>query len=197
MSTDREQERGSLTLPDLLAALSLVTALALLAIALSGLAALAFGQFFGETFVAGDPSGTEYATWQCQAFQAGEADASSCYAAATARHFDDLVSDRLTTAIPGLLLLGAYRLIRRGQAWASPRVPRFILAVAPPCFSLAAFILIAFGIMQLAYSGSEGTGGDFAGGVVAALAALVAAQWEGASSRRSAELEGSQGSRGF
>ena len=186
MMTDREQERGSLTLPDLLAALSLVTALALLAIALSGLAALAFGQFFGETFVAGDPAGTEYAAWQCEAFQAGEPDPSSCYAAATARHFDDLVSDRLTTAIPGLLLLGAYRLIRRGQANASYRVPAFILTTAAPVFSLAAFILAGFGIMQMAYSGSEGTGADFAGAAVALVAAIVAAKKQGQAEARAA-----------
>lgn len=166
---------------EILIALLTLAAACLITIALAGVLALTFGQLAGKDFVAGDGSSILYTEQRCAEFLQYAPDAASCEEAATEYHFDRVISNRISIGIVGLLALGAARLLRRRRKPEDvPALPYNLVAtVATVLFSTAAFGLLAFSVMQLAYSGSAGIGADLAAGIVSAGAFLVAQRHAG------------------
>jgi MYXO-CTERM domain-containing protein len=166
---------------ELLTALLSIAAAGLITISVSGMLALALGEVAGKEFVAGDSASVVYADERCAVFIEHAPNAASCNDAATDYNFDRLVSNRISIGIVGLLALAGALLLRRR------RKPEDVLAlptnlvptVLTVIFSTVAFGLLAFSIMQLIYAGSSGIGADLAGGIVSAVAFLIAQRRSG------------------
>jgi len=175
---------GTRHLPrELVIALLTLAAAGLIAISVSGALALVFGQIAGKEFVAGDGSAVTYTDERCAVFLEHAPDAGSCGAAATEYNFDKLVSNRVSIGIVGVLAFGvAWLLQRRRKPVDIPVLPRNLVStVASVIFSIVAFGLLAFSLMQLIYAGSDGIGADLAGGIVCAIAFIVAQRRSGRS----------------
>jgi hypothetical protein len=138
----------------------------LVAIGLNGLVALAMGLAFGKSFVAGDPPGVTYTAERCAEFQ--EYYKGDCKTAATAHHFDEVVSYRLAAGVLGILACGAYVLLRR--CWPRSRLPRILIpTIGASIFGVAALLLTLLGLQQTVF-GIDQAGANLSGGLVAAVA---------------------------
>jgi hypothetical protein len=169
-------------IPPLLAlgpGLGRLAGIGLLAIGISGVVALAGGRAFGKDFVSGDPPDVTYTANRCaellEYYPGG-----TCRSAATAHHFDEIVSYRIAAGVLGLLIVAGERLLvpgslrRQGQ-----RLPAGIIDTAGvTAFGLAAAALFGLGVShllvvqpQLALSFS-GSGQWLSGAIVAAPVAV-------------------------
>lgn len=166
---------------EILIALLTLAAAALITISVSGMLALVLGEVAGKEFVAGDGASIVYPDERCAVFLEHAPNAASCSDAATEYNFDRLVSNRISIGMVGLLALGAsFPLRRRRKPEDIVALPgNLVPTVATVIFSTAAFGLLAFSVMQLAYAGSEGIGADLAGGIVSTVAFLIAQRRSG------------------
>jgi hypothetical protein len=137
----------------------------LVTIGLSGLVALAMGLAFGKSFVAGDPPGVTYTSERCAEFM--EYYKGNCNTAATAHHFDEVVSYRVAAGVLGILACGAYRLLRR--VWPRSRLPRILIpTIGASIFGVAALLLTLLGLQQTVF-GVNQAGANLSGGLVAGV----------------------------
>lgn len=154
-------------------ALTLVAGIGLVAIGASGALAGVLGPAVGKTYVAGDPSGVTYTPARCADFREYFPKASTCEAAATAHHFDEIVTYRLAAGVLGLLVLAGYGLVRRRRPSARGLAlpDGFTATIGTVPFAVAAAVLCLPALGSTAMGDSSGAGGQLTGGVVAALAA--------------------------
>jgi len=173
-------------------ALTRLAGLGLVAIGISGGIAFAAGTLFGKDFVSGDRAGVTYTPDRCAElleYYPGR----SCEEAATAHHFDEMVTIRPAAGLLGLLVLGAERLLVPGsmRRKAPPLPPGIIEAAGATAFGLAAGGLLGLGLSQMFVMDPRpmlvvsGAGMWLSGGLVAApiaafygirVLALVSAQ---------------------
>ena len=147
----------------------------LVAIGLSGGLAFGMGSAFGKSFVSGDPPGVTYTPERCADFLEYFPRSADCAAAATAHHFDEVVSYRLAAGVLGVLILGAGRLLVPGdlRRHTRPLPPGIVVAAGTTAFGLAAAGLLALGLSQLAATrllglgSARGVGALLSGGLVA------------------------------
>jgi hypothetical protein len=160
----------SVALRRLVSSAALLGAVGLIAIGISGGAA-GFGAAFGSSYVTGDPSGVTYTPTRCADFLEYYPDAGSCEAAATAHHFDEVVSYRLAVGVLGVLSLLTFSALRRvspfkGLAW-SPRADLVGIG-GVGAFAVGAVVL---GIPALIETilGTAGAGAYLSAGVVSVI----------------------------
>jgi len=130
--------------------LSRVVGAGLLAIGISGALALAAGTTLGKDFVSGDPLGVTYTAERCAELLEYYPEG-SCAAAATAHHFDEVVTYRLAAGILGLLVLAGERFLVPGilRRLAQPLPPGIIDAAGATAFGLATAALLGLGLSHL------------------------------------------------
>lgn len=165
-------EAGGVPLPrlgaELALALSLLFGIGMSAIGASGLVADAFGAALGKSFVAGDTNGVTYTPARCADFLSYFPHAGSCEAAATAHHFDEIVTYRIAAGVLGLLALGGWYLLRRRFARRGGLLPEgFATTIGVTLFGLAALILLAMGGIPILLGQPTGAGGQLSGGLLA------------------------------
>src|SRR6266545_2442415 len=161
-------------LAELLRAATLLGAVALVAIGVSGLIAELFGQAFGARFVSGDLPGTTYTPARCADFLEYFPRAGSCAHAAELHHWGEVVQYRVAAGVLGLLVLGGYALWHRRR-----REPRY-LGVLPDGFAAtvatALYGVAAAGLLLESLNGlvaGSGTGQWLSGAIVSAVMAAV------------------------
>lgn len=98
---------------ELASSLTLVVAVGLLAIGASGVLSMGMRSLFGDRFVAGDLPGVTYTPERCRDFFEYHPEASSCAAAATAHHADEVESYRVAAGALGVVVLGGLLWYRR------------------------------------------------------------------------------------
>ncbi len=150
----------------------------MIAIGLSGLVAGGLGLLFGKSFVSGDVKGVAYTESRCAEFQEYYP-SPTCEAAATAHHFDEVVSYRVAAGILGLLALGSLvglALLKPGLFRDAGLDPALVPAVGAALFGLGAAGLLGMGTLQLVFAGAAGTGALISGGLVAVAAFAVYAR---------------------
>ena len=167
---------------DVLRAGWLLSALGMVAIGLSGLVAELIFDTAGATFLAGDGLGVTYTPARCADFLRFFPDAGSCASAAAMHHSGEVVIYRVAAGVLGVLMLAAYYVYRR--RWGSNR-ERVLPSVAVPLISAATFaaagvalLVDALGLWVGQATHGEtlaGVGDPLSAGIVAALAAALAA----------------------
>ena len=155
--------------------LSRIVGAGLVAIGISGVLAFAAGSAVGKDFVSGDPPGVTYTAERCaellEYYPGG-----SCGAAATAHHFDEVVTYRLVAGFLGLLVLAGERFLVPGtlRRLAPPLPPGITDVAGATAFGLATGVLLGLGISHLLVVRPElalslsGSGQWLSGAVVAA-----------------------------
>jgi hypothetical protein len=167
------------TLPSLVAldvALLRLLGAGLVAIGISGGIAFMLGTALNKGFVSGDAPGVTYTPERCAELLEYFPGAPDCAAAATAHHFDEVVTYRLAAGALGILVLAAGRFLFRGdlRRRARPLPPGIVDAAGATAFGLAATGLLALGISQIGAAGllglgsANGAGAYLSGGLVAA-----------------------------
>lgn len=173
-----ESRRPSWLLPgpafvELGLALTRLAIAGLIAIAISGLVAAAFGTAFGRTFVAGDRPGFTYAPARCADFFEYSPGASSCEEAATWHHYGEVVQYRLGAGVLGLALLAAYAFARRRLPTVGAVLPPgFEATIGAVMYGLAAVYLLGISADGLLLHETAGIGGPLSGGGVSATMAV-------------------------
>ena len=156
--------------------LMLVAGIGLVGIGVSGAVAGGMGAVFGKSFVAADTNGVTYTAARCADFREYHPEATTCAAAATAHHFDEIVNYRLAAGILGAAVLIGWWFVRR-RRWASPEAAGalpdgFAAIVGASLFGVAAAGLLFLSLGQIVIGGdSSGAGQYLSGGVVAAVIA--------------------------
>src|SRR5207249_2175337 len=90
---------------------------------------------------------------------------------ATAHHYEEVVTYRLTAGVLGLLVLGAYRVARRRLRPGVGVLPDgFVPTIGVAAFGVAAAGLLLDGLGQLPAGYSHGAGQYLSGGIVALVA---------------------------
>jgi hypothetical protein len=163
-------------LRDLALALLLLTAVGLVAIGVSGLLAGALGRVAGKDFISGDAPGVTYTGARCADYLEYHPEAADCAAAATAHHFDEVVTYRAAAGALGLLVLAGWyaarwRLRRAGERSTLPAT--FTTTAGAAVFGAGAVFLLGLSLPALVVGGSEGAGALLTGGVVALGVCLV------------------------
>jgi hypothetical protein len=164
---------------EVVAALVLLGAVGLVAIGVSGVLAMGTRAAFGSSFVAGEPEGVTYTAARCADFREYHPEATTCEAAASAHHADEVEEYRVAAGVLGLFVLGGRWLVRRrrhasgaGTAVALP--VGVVPAVGATLFGVAGVALLLEGLGLLATGGaSHGSGQWLTAGVVA----LAVAAW--------------------
>jgi hypothetical protein len=163
-------------LRQLVVALALLGGVGLVGIGASGAVAGGMGAAFGKDFVAGDPAGVTYTPARCSYFLEYHP-APSCGQAAAAHHFDEVVFYRLAAGALGVLVLGAYGLVRRSRRFSHLTdgvglLPDgFTATVGTAVFGAAAVVLVGQSLGQIAGGDPSGAGNYLSGGVVALVLA--------------------------
>lgn len=169
---------------------TLLGAVGLLAIGLSGLLAAAGAAAFGKAFVAGDGTGVTYTAARCADFQEYHP-SRTCELAALRHHYDEVVGYRLDAGALGLVALGGwFTVVRPWRRRSRPELRAlpegFGATVGAALFGAAALVLLPAGVLELAVTGSRtGAGNAMSAGVVAAAAFAVfaASLWRSLRSR--------------
>jgi len=154
-----------------------LTAIGLLAVAGSGLVALAMNVLLGRQFVGGNAAMSEtIPAAACHYWMSIWRGAVSCSQAAMLENSSDAVSLRLLALVPGLALLEGYVLARRYQrkrGWLRDVLPDgFVPTVAACLFAVLAAGLTWVGISTTS-SGLNGGPGTYLSGAIAALAVAI------------------------
>lgn len=159
----------------------LLSGLGLVAIGVSGVVAELLFHTAGATFVAGDSLGVTYTPARCADFLEYFPDAGDCASAAALHHAGEVVMPRVAAGVLGVLMLAVYQLYRRS----TENHQRVLPDAAVPM--VAAALFAAAGVMLLLDAGGlwvgqaahgepvAGVGDPLSGGIVAALAAALAA----------------------
>ncbi len=141
----------------------------LAAIGISGVLAVAGGIAFGKDFVAGDQPGLTYTYDRCADFFEYHPGAPDCAAAATAHHFDEVISYRGAAGVLGLLALAAARFVPGNVARGPRPLPAGLSeAAGAAVFGVAGAGLLALGFGQLVMGSANGAGAWLSGGLIAA-----------------------------
>ena len=154
-----------------------VGAVGMLAIGASAVLAVAARAAFGLPFVSGDTNGVTYTAARCADFREYHPEATTCEAAATLHHYDEVVSYRLAAGVLGLVVLLGWALVthrrRRATGTAWPALPPgFAATVGGALSGICAIALLGTGLGQVAARDSNGAGGALSAGVVAAAVFL-------------------------
>jgi HAAS len=149
-----------------------VGAVGMLAIGASSVLAVAARAAFGMPFVS-DADGVTYTAARCADFREYHPEASTCEAAATLHHYDEVISYRLAAGVLGLVVLLGWVLVthrrRRATGSAWPALPPgFAATVGAALSGICAIALLGTGLGQLATSDSNGVGGSLSAGLLAA-----------------------------
>ena len=135
----------------LLAGVIVLATVGLLAIGASGVVSLGMRAAFGDHFLAADVQGVTYTATRCADFERFHPEVSTCDAAATAHHADEVVDYRIAAGVLGLAALGAWFALRR-RLGAPPRP--FVATTGAAVFGLAAAGLAVQAVNQ--YDGGAG-----------------------------------------
>jgi hypothetical protein len=157
----------------LILAASMLVAVGLLAVGVSGALAAASRAAWGDRFVAGNAPDVRYTASRCADLREYEPDASSCAAAAAAHQSDEVVTYRSALGLIGALVLGAWALARRRDRGAA-LPPTLVPAIGVTAFGGAAAALSLVGIDTIVRYGSHAGAGQWLGG---ALVAGTVAAW--------------------
>lgn len=156
---------------DLLRPVTLLAAVGLVAIGVSGALAEVMGRVWGPSFVAGDLPGTTYTPERCAYFQE-YFPSGSCLASAAQHHWGEVVQYRVAAGVLGLALLVVWRLLPRRRP-----LPHGILATTTVgVFGLATLVL-AGETLNASGSATYGAGQWLSAAVVAATVTAGAALW--------------------
>jgi hypothetical protein len=155
---------------------TLLAAVALVAIGVSGGLAELFGRAFGASFVAGDLPGMSYTPERCADFLEYFPNAGSCERAAALHHWGEVVQYRVAAGVLGLLVLGGctlWRRRRREAEYLGVLPDGFSATVATSLYGVAAAVLLLQSLN--AYLVGRGAGnGQWLSGAIVALAMAVA-----------------------
>jgi hypothetical protein len=157
-------------------AATLLGAIALVAIGVSGLIAELFGQAFGARFVSGDLPGTSYTPERCAEFLEYFPRAGSCARAAELHHWGEVVQYRVAAGVLGLLVLGGYalwHLRRREPRYLGVLPDGFSATVATALYGVAAAGLLLQSLGGVVFAEGVGDGQWLSGGIVALVMASV------------------------
>jgi len=165
-------------LTELLRAATLLGAIALVAIGVSGLIAELFGRVFGARFVSGDLPGTTYTADRCADFLEYFPRAGSCAHAAELHHWGEVVEYRVVAGVLGLLVLGGYALWhrrRREPSYLGVLPDGFSATVATALYGVAAAGLLLESLNGYVAGSGIGSGQWLSGAIVSlAMAAVYA-----------------------
>jgi hypothetical protein len=149
---------------------TLLGAVGLVAIGVSGGIAELFGRVFGPAMVAGDLPGDTYTPQRCADFLEYFPHAGSCARAAALHHWGEVVEYRVAAGVLGLLVLAGYALWRRGRddaAYVGVLPDGFSATVATALYAVAGALLL----LQSAGAHLAGGGdGQWLSGAIVALA---------------------------
>jgi hypothetical protein len=149
----------------------------LLAVAGSGAVALAMDLLLGRRFVGGSPSAATLTASQCHYWLSIWPSAHTCAQAAMLEASSDAVSLRLAAALPGLLLMEGYFLVRQYQRRHGRErdvLPDgFVPTVSASLFAAMAAGLAGLSVTQV-HAVTLGGPGQYLSGAIAALAVAVA-----------------------
>ena len=156
---------------DLVRAAWLLSAVGLLAVGVSGVLSMGVRAALGSRFVAGDPIGVTYTPARCADFLEYHAESSTCEAAASAHHADEVQFYRVVAGVVGVGALAIWRWkIRRPLSRLSVEL---VPAIGAAVFGLVGVGLLVQGLSMLTEGPSHGPGEWLSAAVVAiALAAL-------------------------
>jgi hypothetical protein len=156
---------------DLLRPVTLLAAVGLVAVGVSGVVAEVMGRVWGPSFVAGDLPGTTYTPARCAYFQE-YFPSSSCLASAAQHHWGEVVQYRVAAGVLGLVLLVVWRWLPKRRP-----LPRGILTTtAVGVFGLATLVL-AGETLNASGSRAYGAGQWLSAAVVAAGVTAGVALW--------------------
>jgi HAAS len=170
----------------LASSLTLVAAVGLLAIGASGVLSMGMRSLLGDRFVAGDLPGVTYTAERCREFFEYHPEASSCAAAATAHHADEVESYRLAAGVLGAVALGGWLWHRRrsgARAGADGGESGAVVGVLPDgfgavvgasLFGVAGAILGVQALGQMVGTGASSGPGQWLSG---ALVSTFVASW--------------------
>jgi hypothetical protein len=155
---------------ELLRTATVLGAVALVAMGVSGVIAELLGRLFGAAFVAGDLPGTTYTPDRCADFLEYFPRAGNCERAAALHHWGEVVQYRAAAGVLGLLVLAGYALWRRRR-----REPRYLgvlpdgfsATVATSLYGLAAAALLLLTLNAAVGGHDSGSGQWLSAGVVA------------------------------
>jgi hypothetical protein len=149
----------------------------LLTVAASGVVALAMDLVLGRRFVGGNPSAATLSASQCHYWLSIWPSARTCTQAGVLEASSDAVSLRVVAALPGLLLMAAYFLVRhyrRHRGRERQVLPDgFVPTVAASLFGAMAVGLAGLSVQQV-NAVTLGGPGQYLSGAIAALAVAVA-----------------------
>ena len=157
---------------------TLLGAVALVAIGVSGALAELFGRAFGAAFVAGDVPGSTYTAERCADFMEYFPHARSCLEAAALHHWGEVVEYRVAVGVLGLAVLGGFLLWRRHPDGRQERYlgvlpDGFSATVATSLYGVAAAALALLSLDSFLVAGGDGTGQWLSAAVVASAMAVA------------------------
>jgi hypothetical protein len=165
------------TFAQALVAMSFVGAMFLISMGLSGLLAIGASELVGKPFVAGDLPGVTYTVERCSDYFEYHPEAVNCAEAAADHHYDELVGNRLTEGVLGLVLLVSWWLARstfRGRLGREVVPPSFEPTACAALFTASAILLGGPGTIQLLVVGTAGGAGALLStALVSAMAAVA------------------------
>jgi hypothetical protein len=127
---------------------------------------------WGSAFVAGDPVGVTYTAARCADYREYHPGASTCAAAASAHHADEIEEYRVLAGILGVVGFGLWRWKLRRDA---DRLPiELDHTIAGVAFGLGGLACLAQGVSMLAEGTQHGAGQWLSAAVVALAAAAYA-----------------------
>jgi hypothetical protein len=154
-------------------ALAPLAAVGLIAVGVSGAISEVLGRLFGPAFVSGDLPWVRYTPQRCAELQRlfpGH----SCLDAAILDHGGEVVQFRVAAGVLGLLILGAYALVRRRAKPPVLVLRRGLVPVAGVAvYGLAAAVLLLQGADAVSLGGTHGGSGQWwSAGIVALVVAV-------------------------
>jgi len=168
-------------LAELVRSATLLGAVALVAIGVSGAIAELLGRLFGPAAVAGDIPGSTYTAGRCAEFLEYFPDAGSCLRAAAMHHWGEVVEYRVAAGVLGLLVLGGYLLWRRSASsrgcgdsgYLGVLPDGFSATVAASLYGVAALVLGLETLNAFVIGHDAGYGQYLSAAVVAAAMAVA------------------------